>query len=134
MPRTPFMDCYLIHFVFCSTLHPRCARQVMEILCMNEGGTVSSALSRYFGDSEETVSEAMANEVPRPSNALNSMSDLLTPPEVSCKAQRVYGYSHQARAPAARVFRRQRCDTPPLYAFSRKSFVRPVSHHPRSRL
>lgn len=34
----------------------------MEILCNEEGAAVSSGLSKYFGDSEETISEAVANE------------------------------------------------------------------------
>lgn len=56
--------------------------KVVEILCSNEGGTVSSGLSRYFGDSAQTVSEAMAKENSRSSNVLNSLADLLAPPEV----------------------------------------------------
>lgn len=36
--------------------------QVMEILCDEEGSRVSTGLSRYFGDSVETISEALVNE------------------------------------------------------------------------
>lgn len=38
------------------------ADKVLEILCNAEGTAVSSGLSKYFGDSDETVSEAIANE------------------------------------------------------------------------
>ncbi|CAN0549776.1 unnamed protein product, partial [Ectocarpus sp. 12 AP-2014] len=40
----------------------RCLPKVMEILCSQEGTAVSSGLSEYFGDSEATISEAVANE------------------------------------------------------------------------
>lgn len=40
----------------------RVLMQVMEILCKNEGTAVSSGLSTYFGDSEETLADATARE------------------------------------------------------------------------
>lgn len=66
----------------------------MEILCNEEGARVSTGLSRYFGDTEQTISEAVVNE-----NAFASsshaggdalrrdgeqllLSDLLTPAQV----------------------------------------------------
>ncbi|CAM9499074.1 unnamed protein product [Ectocarpus fasciculatus] len=61
---------------------------VMEILCGQEGTAVSSGLSEYFGDSEATISEAVANE--RAAAAVTAvqhdaplLSDVLRPPQVS---------------------------------------------------
>lgn len=36
--------------------------KVLDILCGEEGTAVSSGLSEYFGDTEETISEALADE------------------------------------------------------------------------
>ncbi len=64
--------------------------KVVEILCNQEGTAVSSGLSEYFGDSEETVAEAVANERSRGAAAAygvdggSLLSDVLTPPEVRC--------------------------------------------------
>lgn len=65
----------------------RCIPKVMEILCSQEGTAVSSGLSEYFGDSEATISEVVANE--RASSAISVaehgaplLSDVLTPPQV----------------------------------------------------
>eukprot|EP00903_Cladosiphon_okamuranus_P013126 g12242.t1 len=66
---------------------------VLRILCDQEGGAVSSGLSAYFGDSEATVSEAVANDKVAAAAAATAvyggghedslLSDVLTPPEVS---------------------------------------------------
>ncbi|CAN0374379.1 unnamed protein product [Ectocarpus sp. 12 AP-2014] len=61
---------------------------VMEILCSQEGTAVSSGLSEYFGDSEATISEAVANEraaaaVTVAERGAPLLSDVLTPPQVS---------------------------------------------------
>lgn len=60
---------------------------MVKLLCNQEGTTVSSGLSEYFGDSEATVAEAFASE-----NAAGTpghgaperplLSDVLTPPQV----------------------------------------------------
>lgn len=59
--------------------------KVLRILCDEEGYAVSSGLSAYFGDSEETVSEAVANEKAFPvlvGGYEGPLSDVLVPPEV----------------------------------------------------
>lgn len=66
----------------------------MEILCNDEGTAVSSGLSRYFGDTAETLSHALAKEKDAATTATTPpvpgqdgderapLSDLLTPSEV----------------------------------------------------
>ncbi|CAM9160756.1 unnamed protein product [Laminaria digitata] len=68
---------------------------VMEILCDEEGSRVSTGLSRYFGDSDQTISETVVHENTAASascaegDALRHggeqllLSDLLTPAQVS---------------------------------------------------
>lgn len=66
----------------------------MKILCDEEGSRVSTGLSRYFGDSVQTISEALVNENAAASAAYAGgdalrhggeqllLSDLLTPAQV----------------------------------------------------
>ena len=73
----------------------------MEILCNEEGARVSTGLSRYFGDTVQTISEAVVNENTFASAAYAGgdalrqdgeqllLSDLITPAQVG---QRVFFY------------------------------------------
>lgn len=72
----------------CLTFRSAICPKVVEILCNHEGTAVSSGLSEYFGDSEETVVEAVANEQRTGVAAAYGvdggplLSDVLTPPKV----------------------------------------------------
>lgn len=65
--------------------------KVLKILCDQEGTAVSSGLSAYFGDSEATVSEAVANEETTAGTVVHGggyegpLFDVLAPPEVSLR-------------------------------------------------
>lgn len=66
----------------------------MGILCNEEGSRVSTGLSRYFGDSVQTIAEAVVNENTAASSSCPGrdalrhggeqllLSDLLTPAQV----------------------------------------------------
>lgn len=84
---------------------------MVEILCNQEGTAVSSGLSEYFGDSEETVAEAVANERQSAASAVGVaatygvdegllLSDVLTPPEVSYSVENFFVPSFGGNIPS----------------------------------